>query len=120
MSQEVIQHLREFRGQSKLKKAALNILVKMINPNDLIELRREFEKIDTDHSGLIEFKELERALKNSNIKLDYEEIDQIIKELDYDGNEMINYSEFMAATISIKKILTHEKLLAVFNHFDEE
>jgi hypothetical protein len=33
---------------------------------------------------------------------------------------MINYSEFMAATISIKQILTHDKLLAVFNHFDEE
>lgn len=75
MSPEVIQHLREFRGQSKLKKASLNILVKMINPNDLIELRQEFEKIDTDHSGLIEFKELEKALKNSNIKLNYEEID---------------------------------------------
>ena len=41
-------------------------------------------------------------MKNSNMKLDMKEIDQIIKELDYDGNEMINYSEFMAATISIK------------------
>lgn len=119
ISPEVINNLREFRGQSKLKKAALNILVKMMNPNDLSDLRQEFQKIDTDHSGLIEFKELEKALKNSNIKLDYDEIDQIIKELDYDGNEMINYSEFLAATISIKKILTHEKLLAVFNHFDE-
>ncbi len=35
ISPEVINNLREFRGQSKLKKAALNILVKMINPNDL-------------------------------------------------------------------------------------
>ena len=44
-----------------------------------------------------------------------EEIDRIIKELDYDGNEMINYSEFIAATLSVKKILTHERLDALFN-----
>ena len=44
----------------------MNILVKMINPSDLNGLRIEFQKIDTDNSGFIEFKELEKALKNSN------------------------------------------------------
>lgn len=107
--------LRKFKGQSKLKKAAMNILVKMTNPKDIEGLREEFEKIDNDHSGFIEFKELEKALHSSNISMAKEEIDQIIKELDYDGNEMINYSEFIAATISVKKILTHEKLDALFN-----
>lgn len=77
----------------------MNVLVKMINPKDLEDLVKEFQKIDTDHSGFIEFKELERALANSNIKIPRDEIDSIIKELDYDGNAMINYSEFMAATI---------------------
>lgn len=34
------------------------------------------------------------------------EIKQIIKELDYSGNHKINYSEFLAATISVKQFLT--------------
>ena len=33
---------------------------------------------------------------------------------------MINYSEFLAATVSIKSILTHEKLEALFSQFDIE
>jgi Ca2+-binding EF-hand superfamily protein len=38
----------------------------MINPKELEDLRKEFQKIDTDNSGMIEFKELEKALMNSN------------------------------------------------------
>lgn len=76
--------------------------------------------MDTDHSGFIEFKELERALRMSHQKVAGDEIDSIIRELDYDGNEMINYSEFLAATISVKHILTHEKLEAIFCQFDVE
>ena len=33
---------------------------------------------------------------------------------------MINYSEFLAATVSVKQILTHEKLEALFIQFDIE
>lgn len=92
----------------------MNLLVKMLHPRDVEKLRLEFQKIDTDNSGFIEFKELEEVLRNANYKLPEKEIDMIIEELDYDGNRMINYSEFLAATISIKKILTHEKLEALF------
>ena len=46
------------------------------------------------------------------------EIRAIVEELDYDGNHTINYSEFLAATISIHSILTHERLEAIFKQFD--
>lgn len=36
------------------------------------------------------------------------------------GTHRINYSEFLAATISVKSILTHEKLEALFNQFDTD
>ena len=38
--------------------AALTVLVKMLGPEDIENLRREFEKIDTDKSGTIEVAEL--------------------------------------------------------------
>ena len=46
--------LREFKGSSTLKKAALNVLVKMLNPKEIEGLRVQFQKIDTDNSGFIE------------------------------------------------------------------
>lgn len=116
----VIAQLKEYKGQSKLKKAAMNMLVKMLNAKEINHLREEFAKIDTDHSGFIEFSELEKALKKSRVKMNQEEIDSIILELDADGNKMINYSEFLAATIQIKTILTHQRLEALFSQFDVE
>ncbi len=40
----------------------MNVLVKMLKPKEIEHLRKEFMKIDSDHSGFIEFKELELAL----------------------------------------------------------
>lgn len=43
-----------------------------------------------------------------------------MKEIDYQGNKKINYTEFLAATISVKKFLTEEKMLALFKQFDTD
>ncbi len=74
--------------------------------------------MDTDSSGFIEVAELEEAIKHAKLDMTAKEIKQIIDELDYAGNQRINYSEFLAATISIHTILTHEKLDALFRQFD--
>ena len=44
----------------------------------------------------------------------------MIKEIDYFGNGKINYSEFLAATISMKSTLTDEKLWTLFKTFDTD
>ena len=71
----------------------------MISPADIAILRREFEKIDKDNSGTIEIAELEEAVKKSSINLSDEELQQILKELDYSNDKTINYTEFIGATI---------------------
>ena len=97
-----------------MKKAALNVFVKMLSSKDVEELRSEFQKIDTDNSGFIELQELEQSLKKAKLEMSANEIQQIIRELDYSGNQKINYTEFLAATISIQKLLTQSKLEALF------
>lgn len=44
----------------------------------------------------------------------------LIEEMDYHNNGMINYSEFLSATIDLHKFLTDQRLLAVFNQFDTD
>jgi serine/threonine protein kinase len=78
LNPEVIQNLKKFRGSSTLKKAAVNILVKHLDHNQLQSLKEEFEKIDTDFSGFIELKELETIMKSSGQHLSHSEINQII------------------------------------------
>ena len=63
---------------------------------------------------MINKEELMEAMKNAQISIDDRDIDNIMKQVDYKGNAKINYTEFLAATISVKQFLTEEKLLAIF------
>ena len=47
-----------------------------------------------------------------------EEIQKIVKEIDFADNKKINYSEFIAATINAADFLTNDKLEAIFASFD--
>ena len=49
-----------------------------------------------------------------------EDIQDIIKEVDYKGNKKINYSEFLAATIKISEHMTESKAMALFKQFDTD
>ena len=64
------------------------------------ELRQQFQAIDQDETGMIQAWELASALKKLNLNLDDAQINSIVKEVDYVGNGMINYSEFLAAALS--------------------
>ena len=118
VSDNCIQRLRKFRHGSKLRIAILNILVKTIHATNYLDLQTQFKVIDTDGSGVITRDELEEVIKNrAELKVEQEEIDNILNEIDYDGNGSINYSEFLAATLPIENYVTQEQLQALFQQF---
>lgn len=76
--------------------------------------------MDKDQTGDITAAELKEALNEAHVKIDDIELEKIISEVDYHGDKLINYSEFLSATISVKRILTEEKLHAIFKQFDTD
>jgi calmodulin len=92
----------------------MNLLVKMLDTKEIKKLRDAFMVLDKEGTGMISFTGLKQAIKESKSEIREKEIEQMITEIDYAGNKMINYSEFIAATISVKKFLTQEKILAMF------
>ena len=66
-----------------------------------MELKQTFQKLDEDNSGYLEYKELNQAITKSDMNLSPEEIEKLIKEIDYADNHKINYTEFIAATIDV-------------------
>lgn len=79
----IITSLRNYRGVSALKKAALNMLVKMLDSKEIENVREQFLKIDTDGTGMISVQELTNAMKNINVSITQKEIEHIIEEVDY-------------------------------------
>jgi len=47
-------------------------------------------------------------------------IEEIIQEVDYHGNQRINYTEFLMATLDVKTFLDDSKLNALFSQFDTD
>ena len=70
---------------------------------------------------MISFAELKQAFEmNATNNMSSQRIKSIMINVDYQGNGKINYSEFLAATVSIRSVLTNEKLYALFKHFDTD
>lgn len=116
----VLLRLREYKGVSKLKQAATNMLVKMANKSQIENLKKDFEAIDKDGTHMITPEELKQAIKKSQIGIQDAEIDRIINEVDYHGNNKINYTEFIIATMDVKQFLDDSNLQAIFNQFDTD
>jgi len=98
----------------------MNLLVKTASEEEVRELREQFNLIDQDGTGLIKVSELSQVLKKKKLSMSDTDIKSLIEEMDYHNNGMINYSEFLSATIDLKSFLTEQRLLAVFNQFDTD
>lgn len=92
----------------------------MATDKEVEDLRKQFVLLDKDGSGMILASELSQALQKQNFKMSTADINQLINEVDYQGNGKINYSEFLTATIDQAKFLDELKLRAVFNQFDTD
>ena len=63
LSDEVLERLKNFRGVSTFKKAAMNLLVKTASEQEVAELRAQFSGIDKDGTGMIKASELTEVIK---------------------------------------------------------
>ncbi|XP_058788853.1 calmodulin-A-like isoform X3 [Phymastichus coffea] len=64
------------------------------------ELREAFRVFDKNNDGLISSVELRHVMTNLGEKLSEEEVDDMIKEADLDGDGMVNYEEFVTILTS--------------------
>ncbi|KAG2674141.1 hypothetical protein I3760_13G121100 [Carya illinoinensis] len=58
------------------------------------ELKEAFRVFDKDQDGLISEVELRDVMANLGEKLTKEEVDEMIREADMDGNNQVDYKEF--------------------------
>jgi len=92
----------------------------MVNPREFTELRKEFNKIDTDGSGTIEIEELRNTVRNLHAEMSDEDLERILRDVDIAGTGIIHYHEFIAATFPVEKYATKERLHSLFQKFDGE
>lgn len=91
--------------------------------NDLVtaneerrELREIFVEMDTDKTGTISFTEFRAAMENRCRNVDMK-IEETFQNIDVTGNDQINYTEFLAATTTMR--IREDHIEAAFKRFDK-
>lgn len=79
----------------------LNLMARKLRGTDSDEeLKNAFRVFDKDQNGFISAAELRIVMSNVGEKLTDEEIDDMIREADVDGDGQINYDEFVKVTMA--------------------
>lgn len=74
----------------------LNLMAhKMKDTDSEEELREAFKVFDKDENGFISAAELRHVMCNLGEKLTDEEVNEMIREADTDGDGLVNYEEFV-------------------------
>ena len=120
LSDYIITNLIRFRTTLGLQKATVSFLANQISINEEIKkLKEEFDKIDVNKDGEISKEELIKCLESiypsQEAKLRAE---NIFKEIDFNNDGSINFSEFLTVNIQKEKLLNEETLDRAFKMFD--
>ena len=113
----VYKSLDSYRENPELKKLALQAIAHKTTTEEVKKLRDIFHAIDVDHDGSITILELKRALRKNYSEKD---IDELFKNVDVDESGLIDYTEFLAATLEAHGNIEEERIREAFQVFDTD
>jgi len=112
-----VDNMRRFRSQNKLQKAALHIIAGQLNEEQIKALREIFTALDSNGDGQLTTAEMTEALKKASLTMP-QDLTEIIEGIDSDGSGVIDYTEFLAATLDKRSFLKEEVCWSAFRVFD--
>ena len=120
LSEYIITNLIKFRTTLGLQKATVSFLANQISINEEIKkLKEEFDKIDVNKDGEISKDELIKCLESIYpSQVAKNKAEAIFKEIDFNNDGSINFSEFLTVNIQKEKLLNEETLDKAFRMFD--
>jgi calcium-dependent protein kinase len=115
--QDVLASMMHFQSLNMLQKASITALAWRASDEDTQHLRLIFESIDRDGNGFVTVEELRRAFEKTGVMVP-EDLALLAVQAGTDGNDTIEYTEFIAAAMDKKKILKEEVVWEAFKIFD--
>merc|ERR1719248_194813 len=116
----LVDNLKGFRSTNKLKKAALHVIAGQLDESQIKNLRSVFLQLDDNGDGLLSVQEMRDGLTKAGLKEIPPDLQQIMEEVDSDGSGVIDYTEFLAATLDKKHYMQEDVCWAAFRVFDRD
>jgi calcium-dependent protein kinase len=115
---DFVPKLRSFQSRTKFEKAVLQVIASQLSESQIKGLREAFLSLDRNGDGLLTLSELKGGLARSGLQKIPEDLREIMAGIDADHSGMIDYTEFLAATIEKKQYIQEDICWTAFRVFD--
>jgi serine/threonine protein kinase len=117
IDRETVDALSSFAQASHFRRAAMNMMAWSLTNDERATVRDAFLEMDTDRSGTISLSEFKKVMLDK-FHVDDEQASAAFEAIDYNQQDEIHYSEFLAAMASCR-IQMHDDLIKnTFKRFD--
>jgi calcium-dependent protein kinase len=116
---EVSRRLCDFSRLSKFRQHCMRTLAWSLPNDSLAKASRYFAVCDVKQEGVIKLSDLQSVLADLLPDLDASELQAAIQALDYNRDQTIHYSDFLAALVGTEIELDSDILAHAFRNFDK-
>merc|ERR1719301_231273 len=89
-----------------------------MDESQIKNLRSMFMQLDDNGDGLLSVQEMREGLQKAGLKDIPPDLQQIMEQVDSDGSGVIDYTEFLAATLDKKSYMQKDVCWSAFRVFD--
>jgi Ca2+-binding EF-hand superfamily protein len=120
LGETVKARLKQFSVMNKLKKRALRVIAEHLSVEEVAGIKEAFEMMDSKKTGKINLEELKFGLhKLGQQQIPDTDLQILMEAADVDGDGTLNYGEFVAVSVHLKKMANDEHLHKAFSFFDQ-
>lgn len=117
----VLNNIRSFNTKNKMQKSIYFFLVNQLASKDERRaLIATFKALDINNDGELSKDELLLGFKKVDTNLTEIDIEALVDRIDNNKSKSIDYTEFVAAAIDRKNLLSEERMQSCFNMFDKD
>lgn len=120
LGETVRARLKQFSVMNKLKKRALRVMAEFLSVEEVAGIKEGFQLMDTSKKGKINMDELKVGLHKLGHQIPDTDIQILMEAGDIDGDGFLDYGEFVAISVHLRKMTNDDHLRKAFSFFDKD
>ncbi|XP_055807373.1 calcium-dependent protein kinase 32-like [Solanum dulcamara] len=119
LGETVKARLKQFSMMNKLKKRALRVIAEHLTVDEVAGIKEGFQLMDIGNKGKIDINELRVGLLKLGHQIPESDVQILMDVGDVDKDGFLDYGEFVAISVHLRKMANEEHLKKAFDFFDK-
>ncbi|KAL3327254.1 hypothetical protein AABB24_037785 [Solanum stoloniferum] len=119
LGETVKARLKQFSMMNKLKKRALRVIAEHLTVDEVAGIKEGFQLMDIGNKGKIDVNELRVGLQKLGHQIPESDVQILMDVGDVDKDGFLDYGEFVAISVHLRKMANEEHLKKAFDFFDK-